>query len=147
MRPQRPAARFAQIETAFLAHYGEIGRRFYAGLGTKTERLEQHLHLILRLKTTATSEQIMQAMAQAVTVGSFDATAVAYALYRRTTPARPAVTPLPLPMDIDVPVRDLETVRGGRIGVAATLWTTPVPRDASACCRVPHPVFEVPFEE
>jgi hypothetical protein len=67
------------------------------------------LHLILRLETTATSEQIMQAMAQAITAGTFDAAAVAYALYRRTTPTRPTVTPLALPMDIEVPVRDLGT--------------------------------------
>ena len=109
LRPQRPAARFAQIETAFLTRYGEIGRAFYAGLGTKTERLEQHLHMILRLETTATPEQIMHAMAQAITAGTFDGAAVAYALYRRTTPERPAVTPLAPSVDIDVPARDLET--------------------------------------
>jgi transposase len=108
LRPQRPAARFAQIETAFLTRYGEIGRRFYTGLGTKTDRLEQHLHTILRLEATATSEQITQAMAQAITAGTFDAAAVAYALHRRSTPERPTVTPLPT-FDIDVPARDLRT--------------------------------------
>lgn len=109
LRPQRPAARFAQIETAFLTRYGEIGRTFYAGLGTKTERLEQHLQTILRLETTATAEQVTQAMAQAITAGTYDAAAVAYALYRRRTPARPALTPLTPALDIDVPARDLET--------------------------------------
>jgi transposase len=107
--PQRPAARFAQIETAFLTRYGEIGRTFYTGLGTKTERLEQHLHTILRLETTATAEQITHAMAQAITAGTFDAAAVAYALYRRATPERPALAPLVPALDIDVPTRDLET--------------------------------------
>jgi hypothetical protein len=109
LRPQRPAARFAQIETAFLARYGEIGRTFYAGLGTKTERLEQHLHTILRLETTATAEQVTHAMAQAITAGTFDAAAVSYALYRRSTPERPAPTPLTPSFDIDVPARDLAT--------------------------------------
>ncbi|GEM_PF-4533673 len=107
--PQRPAARFAQIETAFLARYGEIGRTFYAGLGTKTERLEQHLHTILRLETTATAEQITHAMAQAITAGTFDAAAVAYALYRRSPPERPGCTPLTLSWNVDVPARDLGT--------------------------------------
>jgi transposase len=107
LRPQRPAARFAQIETAFLARYGEIGRIFYAGLGTKTERLEQHLHTILRLGTTATSEQVTHAMAQAITACTFDAAAVAYALYRRSMPPCPALTPLAPSLDIDVPARDL----------------------------------------
>jgi hypothetical protein len=109
LRPQRPAARFAQIETAFLARYGEIGRTFYAGLGTKTERLEQHLHTILRLETTATAEQIVHAMAQAITAGTFDAAAVAYALYRQATPARPALTLVAPALEIDVPARDLGT--------------------------------------
>jgi len=109
LRPQRPAARFAQIETVFLARYGEVGRTFYAGLGTKTERLEQHLHTILRLETTATAEHIIHAMTQAITAGTFDAAAVAYALYRRSTPARPALTPLTSALEIDVPVRDLAT--------------------------------------
>ena len=108
LRPQRPAARFAQIETAFLTRYGETGRRLYAGLGTKTDRLEQHLYTILRLEATATAEQITQAMAQAITAGTFDAGAVAYAVYRQTTPGRPTVTPLPT-CDIDVPARDLRT--------------------------------------
>jgi hypothetical protein len=52
---------------------------------------------------------VYRVVAQAITVGTFDAAAVAHALYRRTTPARPAVTPLALPMAIDVPVRALET--------------------------------------
>lgn len=107
LSPQRPAARFAQLETAFLGRYGEIGRTFYAGLGTKTERLEQHLHTILRLETTATAEQVTHAMAQAITAGTFDAAAVAYALYRRSTPGRPALAPLAPSWDIDVPARDL----------------------------------------
>jgi len=108
LRPQRPAARFAQIEAAFLARYGEIGRSFYTGLGTKTERLEQHLHTIIRLEAMATPEEIMQAMGQAITAGSFDAAAVAYAMYRRTTPARPALSPLTTGLDVDVPARDLQ---------------------------------------
>lgn len=109
LRPQRPAARFAQLEAAFLGRYGEIGRTFYTGLGTKTERLEQHLSTILRLETTATTEQVQQAMAHAITAGTFDAAAVAYALYRRSTPARPTPGPLGLPLDLDVPARDLAT--------------------------------------
>ena len=83
--PQRPAARFAQIEAAFLNRYGEIGRAFYVGLGTKTERLEQQLHTILRLETTATPEQIRVALAQATAATTFDA-AAAYSLYRRAPP-------------------------------------------------------------
>jgi transposase len=109
LRPQRPAAHFAQLETAFLNRYGEIGRTFYTGLGTKTDRLEQHLHTILRLETTATPEQITLALAEAMTAGTFDAGAVAYALYRRTGPARPAVMPLASAFTIDVPTRDLQT--------------------------------------
>ena len=109
LRPQRPAARFAQIEAAFLARYGEIGRTFYTGLGTKTERLEQHLHTILRLEASATPAEITHAMGQAITAGSFDAAAVAYALYRRTTPTRPTLAPATAGVDIDVPTRDLHT--------------------------------------
>lgn len=109
LRPQRPATYFAQIETAFLNRYGEIGRTFYTGLGTKTERLEQHLHTILRLETMATAEQIMHAMAEAITAGTFDAGAVAYALYRRTTLPRVQAMPLTPAFDIDVPTRDLHT--------------------------------------
>jgi transposase len=109
LRPQRPAARFAQIEAAFLARYGDIGRHFYTGLGTKTERLEQHLHTILRLEATATPEEITQAMRQAITAGSFDAAAITYALYRRTTPGRPTLSPLPTSLEVDVPTRDLRT--------------------------------------
>lgn len=109
LRPQRPATYFAQIETAFLNRYGEIGRTFYTGLGTKTDRLEQHLHTILRLETTATSEQITHAMAEAITAGTFDAGAVAYALYRRTTLPRVQAMPLTPAFDIDVPTRDLQT--------------------------------------
>ncbi len=109
LRPQRPATYFAQIETAFLSRYGEIGRTFYTGLGTKTDRLEQHLHTILRLETTAPPAQITHAMAEAITAGTFDAAAVAYALYRRTTLPRVPATPLTPAFDIDVPTRDLQT--------------------------------------
>ena len=109
LRPQRPAARFAQIETAFLTRYGEIGRRFYTGLGTKTDRLEQQLHTILRLEATATPMQITEALETVITAGTFDAGAVAYALYRRTTAARPPLAPPPAGWDVDVPVRDLQT--------------------------------------
>jgi hypothetical protein len=109
LRPQRPAARFAQIEAAFLARYGEVGRHFYTGLGTKTERLEQHLHTILRLEAAATPDEITQAMGQAIAAGSFDAAAVAYALYRRTPPGRPPLAPVPTSLDVEVPTRDLRT--------------------------------------
>lgn len=109
LRPPRPATHFAQLEAAFLSRFGEIGRTFYAGLGAKTERLEQHLHMILRLETTATPEQITHALAQATMAGTFDAGAVAYALYRQTTPARPPVVPISPFFDVAVPTRDLQT--------------------------------------
>ncbi len=104
----RPAARYAQLEQTFLAHYGEIGRAFYLGLGTKTERLEQHLQTLLRLETTATPTEIAQAMAQATAAGHFDAAAVVYELHRTPAPARPAL-PLPASLQVEVPVHDLRT--------------------------------------
>ena len=57
----------------------------------------------------ATSEQIMHAMAEAITAGTFDAGAVAYALYRRTTAPRIPAMPLIPALDLDVPTRDLHT--------------------------------------
>jgi transposase len=109
LRPQRPAARYAQLEQAFLTRYGEPGRAFYLGLGTKTERLEQHLQTILRLETAASPAAITAALTQATAAGTFDAAAVAYLLYRAADPARPAPAAVPPSPAIDVPTRDLRT--------------------------------------
>jgi transposase len=109
LRSLRPASHFAQLEAAFLSRYGEIGRTFYAGLGAKTERLGQHLQTILRLETTTTVEQITQALAQATLAGTFDAGAVAYALYRQLAPTRMPMIPVTPVFDVEVPTRDLQT--------------------------------------
>jgi len=102
----RAGAAFARLEKGFLTAYGEVGRRFYEGLGHKTERLQQALQAIMRLESHYPHADIVTALQLAVDHRFFDPLAVEY-LLRVGNLDTGAVPTLPTPLEIPVEQRSL----------------------------------------
>ena len=102
----REGAAFARLEKGFLNAYGEVGRRFYEGLGYKTERLKDALQTIMKLESRYAHPDIMIALQLAVDHRFFDPLAVEY-LLRVATLDTGAVPPTPTQLEIPVEQRPL----------------------------------------
>ncbi|MFW9835781.1 MAG: IS21 family transposase [Candidatus Thorarchaeota archaeon] len=104
----RQGAVFARLEKGFLTAYGQVGRRFYEGLGRKTERLKHALQAILKLERQYAHADIMAALQMAVDHRFFDPLAVEY-LLRVATLDTEAVPPTPIQIEIPVEERSLSS--------------------------------------
>lgn len=103
----REGAVFARLEKGFLQAYGDVGRRFYEGLGHKTERLKQALQAIVRLERRYPHADIMIALQMAVDHRFFDPLAVEYLLRVATLDTR-AIPPTPTQLEVPVEQRSLD---------------------------------------
>ena len=102
----RAGAAFTRLEKGFLNAYGDIGRRFYEGLGHKTERLKQALQAIMKLESHYPHADIVTALQMAVDHRFFDPLAVEY-LLRVATLETGAIPPTPTPLEVPVEQRPL----------------------------------------
>ncbi|MBU0512196.1 MAG: IS21 family transposase [Chloroflexi bacterium] len=103
LHQHQPGAAFARLEQGFLNAYGEVGRRFYDGLGRKTERLQSALQAIVRLESRYPHADIVAALTLAVDHHYFDSLAVEYLL--RVVSLNPGPVP-PTPTLVTVTVEE-----------------------------------------
>jgi hypothetical protein len=105
LHQNQPGAAFARLEQGFLTAYGEVGQRFYDGLGRKTERLQSALQAIVQLESHYPHPDTLRvaALKMAVEHRYFDPLAVEYLL--RVATLNPAVVP-PTPTSVAVTVEE-----------------------------------------
>jgi transposase len=108
LHQQQPGAAFARLEQGFLSAYGEVGRRFYDGLGRKTERLHSALQAIVQLERHYPHADIVTALTMAVDHRYFDPLAVEYLLRVATLSPTP-VPPTPTLVEVTVEERSLRS--------------------------------------
>ena len=108
LHEQQPAAAFVRLEQGFLSAYGEVGRRFYDGLGRKTERLRSALQAIVQLERRYPHADIVAALTMAVDHRYFDPLAVEYLLRVATLSPAP-VPPTPTLVEVTVEERSLHS--------------------------------------
>jgi transposase len=90
----RAGSVFARLEKGFLSAYGQVGQRFYDGLGRKTKHLKRALKAILRLERRYPHADILAALTTAVEHRCFDPLVVEYLL--RVGQLKP-VSPVSIP--------------------------------------------------
>lgn len=103
LHQNQPGAAFARLEKSFLSAYGQVGQRFYDGLGRKTERLQSALQAIVQLESHYPHPDVLAALEMAVEHRYFDPLAVEYLL--RVATLNPAVVP-PTPTTVAVTVEE-----------------------------------------
>jgi transposase len=103
LHQHQPGAALARLEQGFLSAYGEVGQRFYEGLGRKTERLQSALQAIVHLESQYPHSDILAAVRWAVEHRYFDPLAVEYLL--RVVSLTPGPVP-PTPTSVEVVVEE-----------------------------------------
>lgn len=99
----RKKTAFAHLERGFLTAYGEVGQRFYEGLGRKTDRLSSALKAILKLENQYAHIDILHALKMAVQNHQFDPMTVEYLL--RTARLKNEIIP-PIKTAVEIPVEE-----------------------------------------